>query len=168
MHKLSKSQFPPAQLAVFLGVELDMQRAQFRVPQPKLARLRGMLQQLLRTWSHKLWQSARGLLASFSDGLRLTALLGRWLRSVGNGELEDGLVHAAQRDAAALGPPLRAELVQLVQFVDDNMEELNGKPWRAALQPACQLVANASESQYGDFVVTPGGAASPSRLKKGR
>ena len=63
--------------------------------------------------------------------------MSRWLRQLGDGD-----------------EPLtlrRCELDRLLRFVEAHLHELNGRPWRAELQPAAQLqlVTDPSDSAIG-------------------
>ena len=154
VHSRAKCCLWPQQEQQFLGLLVDWQHAELRVPEKKLVRLRSMCERLQQHHCEKVLRSALGLLASCMPALKLTALLGRWVRLAGEG---DRAVDA--QDAAAL------------TFLVENLGKLNGRPMRARA-PVLELNADralarqwpqdagnelavacdASETAYGAFV----------------
>ena len=132
---LAKSESFPVREGIFLGLLVDAERGWLAAPQAKLQRLRGELRHLAQDWDERRALAACGFLASLAPGLRLAALLGRWLRQLVAGE-----VHAR-----------RSELRRLLAFAEAHLDQLNGRPWRLDEQPAVQvqLVTDASDRAVG-------------------
>ena len=128
---------------MFLGTTIDLTRGELSVPLPKVQRYRGMVQQLRQQWSHDCWRSACGRLASFAEGLRMTPLFGRWLRSIGNGELADAEVE-------------QGELQRMLELFDEQLPQLNGRAWRSVIAPALPVIADASDHEFGGYALYTG------------
>ena len=73
----------------------------------------------------------------------MTPLFGRWLRSIGNGELADAEVE-------------QAELQRMLELFDEQLPELNGRAWRSVIAPALPVIADASDHEFGGYALYTG------------
>jgi hypothetical protein len=139
VHRGSKSTWFPTKRVKFLGFDVDTAEGRFWVPQDKLDRLHGLLQGLAEQYEEKAARTACGLLAAVAPALRLTPLLGAWLREA---ERAESATHTEE------------DLRRLLVFFKQNLSRLNGVQWYQDIRPATtlKLVADASESGVGALV----------------
>ena len=136
VHSRHKCIFWPALLAKLLGFMVDMQRQYFLVPERKLERFVRDVRVLQQTRCPHLLASCRGQLASFKLAMLMAPLLARWLAE-------------AARNADSCEPGEFG--VDFLAFWADNVGQLNGRPWLAAIMRGACLKAfsDASERGYG-------------------
>ena len=75
-----KSHLWPSHWQQSLGFDVDWARGKLWVPQGKIARLQKAVARLQQGYDETVLKSVLGLLASCGHALRLTPLLGRWMR----------------------------------------------------------------------------------------
>ena len=145
LHSWDKCQLWPAELCEFLGLLVDTAAGTLRVPDRKLQRFAALVHTFFSAQADAdrsaAWRSALGLLASFAPALRMTRLIGRWLR-----------------EWSGHGAPDAAWASDLLQFWQAHVPQLHGKPWHGDVQPATvlELATDASDHAYGAHV--PGGS----------
>ena len=83
------------------------------------------------------WRTALGELASFTTALRLSRMLGRWLR-----------------EWSGNGTPDSVWAAQFLQFYRDALPLVNGKAWRADIAPAVPVVSDARFARMARFART--------------
>ena len=133
LHSWDKCQLWPVLCTQFLGLLVDMAAGRLIVPQYKLDRFEQHAS-LACEGDADAWRTALGELASFTPALRLSRMLGRWLR-----------------EWSGSGTPDSVWAAQILQFYCDALPPVNAKAWRADIVPAVPVVSDASVRAYGAY-----------------
>lgn len=134
----AKSMTTPAQKVQYLGYELDTASRTISLPQAKLQRLEENLSAARRTTSEQLYRRVAGQVAAASLAFPFTGLMIRALAmekeapTTADFHSEDRVLHE-----------------QLIEFLLNHMQQLNGQPMDAPIRPAQTLVVDTSESATG-------------------
>lgn len=130
-----KSMRGPDQLASYLGYMFDTRKALVFISPEKMLRIKTSLDKARSTDSDQAYKRAAGQIAAASLAFSFSSLMIRAL--------------AAEREAAKTPKAERVLQDELIKFLLDDMEELNGQPWNGRVRPAVKLVVDSSRSDTG-------------------
>jgi hypothetical protein len=161
---LSKCTLAPCKVVKFLGFVIDLTSRQLFIPQKKLNRFQGLVQELKLNPAAPVLDTALGLLASFAPALRLTRAMVRLLRRAAQvGEAEPWMPTTSFWQFWGLlgklhGCPIDAPIVAAtpLQLVVDTGERATGAhiptvplaTWKMQVMFTSQESARMAEGQF--------------------
>lgn len=137
----SKSMTQPGRLVQYLGYEYDLEQRRIALPQGKIERIMDSLSAAREARSGQMYRRAAGQVAAAKLAFPFPSILIRGLlREQDEPSLRDDV-----RDRV-LGP-------EAIEYLLDNMAQLNGQPWDRPVRAAQVMVVDTSEVATGAHIL---------------